>query len=113
VNTHYSKASLIEIADGDEDFMSIVVHIFLEEIPPDIEALTEAIKNDNKELAYQFIHKIKPNIEMFGIGVQYEIKKIETWTRSTNTDNAIQESIDALNQVLYCVFDELKIDFPK
>jgi HPt (histidine-containing phosphotransfer) domain-containing protein len=113
VNTHYSKASLIEIADGDEDFMSIVVHTFLEEIPPDIEALTEAIKNDNKELAYQITHKMKPNLEMFGVDVQKEIKRIETWTRSAKTDNEIQENIDALNKVLNCVFDELKIDFPK
>ena len=33
MNTHYSIASLSQIADGDEEFMAIVVQTFLEEIP--------------------------------------------------------------------------------
>jgi len=31
MDTHYSKASLSAIADGDQDFMSIVAQTFLEE----------------------------------------------------------------------------------
>ena len=112
MNTHYSIASLSQIADGDEEFMAIVVQTFLEEIPPDLEALTKAIKNNNKELAYQFAHKMKPNLEMFGIAVQKDIKSIQAWTRSAKSEHLIKENIETLNTVLCYVFDELKIDFP-
>ena len=112
MDTHYSKASLSAIADGDLDFMSIVAQTFLEEIPPDLEGLTEAIKTNNKELAYQFAHKMKPNFEMFGIEVQKDVKSIESWTKSSRSEVTVQENIDTLNHVLSHVFEELKTDFP-
>jgi HPt (histidine-containing phosphotransfer) domain-containing protein len=112
MDTHYSKASLSAIADGDQDFMSIVAQTFLEEIPPDLEGLTEAIEANNKELAYQFAHKMKPNFEMLGIEVQKDVKSIESWTKSSRSEATVQENIDTLNRVLSHVFEELKTDFP-
>ena len=112
MDTHYSKASLSAIADGDQDFMSIVAQTFLEEIPPDLEGLTEAINTNNKELAYQFAHKMKPNFEMLGIAVQKDVKSIESWTKSSRSETTVQENIDTLNRVLSHVFEELKTDFP-
>ena len=112
MDTHYSKASLSAIADGDQDFMSIVAQTFLEEIPPDLEGLTKAINTNNKELAYQFAHKMKPNFEMLGIAVQKDVKSIESWTKSSRSEATVQENIDTLNRVLSHVFEELKTDFP-
>jgi len=112
MDTHYSKASLSAIADGDQDFMSIVAQTFLEEIPPDLEGLTKAIQSNNKELAYQFAHKMKPNFEMLGIAVQKDVKSIESWTKSSRSETTVQENIDTLNRVLSHVFEELKTDFP-
>ena len=65
----YSIENLTEIADGNKYFMRIVVKTFLEEIPPDHKKMEEAIENDNTGLAYQFAHKIKPNLEMFGLNL--------------------------------------------
>ncbi|MGK0385789.1 MAG: HPt (histidine-containing phosphotransfer) domain-containing protein [Patiriisocius sp.] len=112
MDRNYSKASLNEIAGGDEDFVIIVAKTFLEEIPPDLAALKEAIENDNKELAYQFAHKMKPNLEMFGIEVQKDVTSIESWTKSSRSNSSIQINIDTLTNVLYLVFEELKEDFP-
>ena len=93
MDTHYSLESLKEIAGGDTEFMAILARTFLEEIPPDLEALTLAITNDNKELAYQFAHKMKPNIEMFGIEVLKDIKMIETWTKGNKNSTTIHSNI--------------------
>ena len=108
---HYSLESLKEIAGGDADFMAIVAQTFLEEIPPDLEALTIAIGDDNKELAYQFAHKMKPNIEMFGISVLKDITTIETWTKGTRSNDSVSENVTSLNTVLAKVFEELIEDF--
>lgn len=109
---YYSIDSLREIAGGDEDFMAIVAKTFLEEIPPDLAALEEAIQSDNKELTYQFAHKMKPNIEMFGIDILKDISIIESWTKSSKSTDAISQSIINVSAVLHLVFTDLKTDFP-
>lgn len=111
MGTYYSKKSLSEVAGGDEEFMAIVAQTFLDEIPPDLAALEQAIENDNKELAYQFAHKMKPNLEMFGIDVKKNIQKIEAWTSSSRSNATIIADMEKLSEVLNAVFEELKKDF--
>lgn len=107
----YSTDSLKEIAGDDTDFMAVVAEAFLTEIPPDLSALVSAVENDNRELAYQFAHKMKPNIEMFGIDLLKDITSIEAWTRSSKNKNSIQETVENVNSTLQIVFEQLKKDF--
>ena len=107
----YSIDSLKEIAGDDQDFMGVVAQTFLEEIPPDLESMVEAVENDNRELAYQFAHKMKPNIEMFGVDLLKEITSIESWTRTSKNKTSIQPIVEKVNNTLQEVFEELKSDF--
>ena len=107
----YSTDSLKEIAGDDADFMAVVAQTFLEEIPPDLEALVMAVQNDNKELAYQFAHKMKPNIEMLGIDLMKDITAIESWTKTSKNSTAISPAIERVNETLQIVFGQLKRDF--
>jgi len=111
MSKNYSKESLSVIADGDVDFMSVVAQTFLEEIPPDLESMEEAIKNNNKELAYQFAHKMKPNLEMFGIDVLKDITTIESWTKTLKSISAVEANLENISSTLKKVFEELKEDF--
>lgn len=111
MEAHYSKESLNEIAGGDEEFMAVVARTFLEEIPPDLNALSEAVDNDNKQLAYQFAHKMKPNIEMFGIDLLADITAIEDWSKTTKPNTAIEDNLETIFNTLSNVFNELKRDF--
>lgn len=107
----YSIESLDEIAGGDQEFMVIVAKTFLEEIPPDLASLEEAVSNDNKELAYQFAHKMKPNIEMFGIDLMKEVAAIEAWTKTTKSNAVITSSVTHVSTTLHKVFKELEADY--
>lgn len=111
MSKHYQKDSLNEIAGGDSDFMAIVAKTFLEEIPPDLQAMNEAIANDNKELAYQFAHKMKPNFEMLGIELKKEITFIEDWTRTSKSNAVVDNHLAKVNDILQEVFKELKADY--
>lgn len=111
MSRHYSKASISEIAAGDEEFMVIVAKTFLQEIPPDLNAMEEAIHNDNKELAYQFAHKMKPNLEMFGIDVLKDITTIEAWTRTSKNKATIMDNLEKVLTAVRAVLIELKEDF--
>ncbi|MBT8263152.1 MAG: Hpt domain-containing protein [Bacteroidia bacterium] len=108
---HYSIESLREVAGGDPDFMAVVAQTFLDEIPPDLQAMEDAIKNDNKELAYQFAHKMKPNLEMFGIEVLKDITTIESWTKTSKNKASVDENVRNVTSTLHAVFKELKADF--
>lgn len=108
---NYAKDYLSEIADGDEDFLEILAQTFLEEIPLDLDALQEAISNDNRKLAYQFAHKMKPNIEMFGIDLLKEITNIENWSKTSKARESIKVSLDHVISILNTVFQELREDY--
>ena len=111
MDKHYSIESLKEVAGGDLEFMAIVAQTFLDEIPPDLRSMEEAIANDNKELAYQFAHKMKPNLEMFGIALQKDITSIESWTKTSKNKATIVAHLEVISTTLAHVFDELKADF--
>lgn len=108
---YYTKENLSEIADGDQEFLKILAQTFLEEIPPDIHSMEEAIRNENRELAYQLAHKMKPNIEMFGIDALKDITSIEAWSKTSKNKASVIPHLESLMVTLNHVFDELKADF--
>ncbi len=107
----YSIESLKEVAGGDEEFMAVVAQTFLEEIPPDLKAMEEAIVNNNRELAYQFAHKMKPNLEMFGLGLEKDITTIEAWTKTLKNRSTIDLNIENVSTTIRTALQELKEDF--
>ncbi|NCT18329.1 MAG: Hpt domain-containing protein [Flavobacteriaceae bacterium CG_4_8_14_3_um_filter_34_10] len=107
----YSFESLNEIAGGDEEFIAVIAKTFLDEIPPDLKALAQAIENNNKPLAYQFAHKMKPNLEMLGLNLTKDVTAIESWTNTTKNKSAAEPHIQKIESILNQVFTELKTDF--
>lgn len=111
MSRHYNLKKVIEIAGGDEDFVGVIVATFLEEIPPDFEFMKSAIKNNNHKMAYQFAHKMKPNLDMFGIDLLKQIKAMEKWSESSKPAAAIQSQLDDIATMLTVVIAELQDDF--
>lgn len=111
MSTHYSKENLKEIASGDAEFVKVLAQTFLDEIPPDLESMKVAIENDNKELAYQFAHKMKPNLEMFGAGLEKDVTAIEAWSKTAKNRSTVSENINTIIKKLEAIFAELRKDF--
>ncbi|EDM43948.1 hypothetical protein SCB49_10172 [unidentified eubacterium SCB49] len=111
MSKHYSLDNLKEIAGDDKSFLSLVAKTFLDEIPIDLKAMTDAVENENKELAYQFAHKMKPNIEMFNIDILNEITTIERWSKNNEDNDVVKDIVNRVNKILKEVFVELKADF--
>lgn len=107
----YSLESLQEIAGGDEEFMAVIAKTFLDEIPPDLEAMIQAVTDNNKALTYQFAHKMKPNLEMLGLNLTKEVTAIESWTNTSKSKTAIESQVQKVSTTLEQAFKELKEDF--
>lgn len=108
---NYNLVKVREIAGGDDSFVTVIVETFLQEIPPDMEAMQTAIENDNHKMAYQFAHKMKPNLDMFGIDLLKQIVAMEKWSESNKPTSAIEQQLDEIITKLTIVIGELKEDF--
>ena len=111
MSRHYDLEKVHEIAVGDEAFVGVIVETFLQEIPPDLEAMQSAIANNNHKMAYQFAHKMKPNLDMFGIDLLGQIKAMEKWSETNKPTTAIQSQLDDITGTLATVLAELREDF--
>ncbi len=107
----YNLDEVREMAGGDEEFMKTVVETFLEEIPPDVEAMNEAIKNDNPTLAYQFAHKMKPNLQLFGLNLMDQIRVIEAWSKQGKKKDEVPEAAATITKKVDTAAIALKKDF--
>ena len=90
--SNYNLDSVEEMAGGDQDFVKVVVQTFFEEIPPDLEGMNQAVTQDNPAQAYQYAHKMKPNLQMFGLGLMPQIKILEEWSKSGKDKAEVDEA---------------------
>ena len=107
--SNYNLDSVKEMAGGDEDFVKVVVQTFVEEIPPDLEAMNRAVADDNPEQAYQYAHKMKPNLQMFGLGLMPQIKVLEEWSKSGKNKAEVEEA----TKIITTRYREAEIDLKK
>ncbi len=107
----YNLDSVNEMAGGDQEFIKVIVQTFLEEIPPDVRAMSEAMENENPTLAYQYAHKMKPNLELFGLKLMDKILLIEAWAKGKeSTEDAIIAG-NKISERVSQAEQELKNDF--
>ena len=92
----YNLDKILELGDGDKEFVEAVVIAFVEEIPADLIRFTKAVDSGNYTETYQVSHKIKPNLDLLGMDESYQLNlQILAWakaeTNSTDIRNAYQK----------------------
>ena len=107
----YNLDSVEEMAGGDQDFVKVVVQTFLEEIPPDLDAMNQAVEENNPGQAYQYAHKMKPNLQMFGLELMPQIKIIEEWAKSGQDKKTVDQAAEKITLKVRTAEQELKEDF--
>lgn len=109
--SNYNLASVEEMAGGDQDFVKVVVQTFIEEIPPDLEAMNQAVAENNPGQAYQYAHKMKPNLQMFGLELMPQIKTIEEWSKSGKDKSEVNEAAQVITEKVKTAEKSLRADF--
>ncbi len=108
---NYNLDDVREMAGGDDDFVKIIVQTFLEEIPPDVASMSEAITSSNPTLAYQFAHKMKPNLQLFGLNQMDNILVIEAWSKGKERETRALDAGEKIAAKVRLAERELKNDF--
>ncbi len=107
----YNLTEVKEMAGGDEDFLKMVVQTFLEEIPPDVTSMNEAVESENRSLAYQYAHKMKPNFQLFGLDLMPQIKIIEAWSKENTNGDDVPAAVAIITNKVTAAASALKRDF--
>lgn len=107
----YSLQNVNELSGGDDDFITVLVQTFLEEIPPDLDHMVQAIDANNPGMAYQYAHKMKPNLQLFGIDLLTQIKEVEAWSKTNKGSEAIKSTLDHIVTTVNKAIQDLKDDF--
>ena len=66
---------------------------------------------NNKEVAYQVAHKMKPTIELFGLNYFDELLTIQNWGNKTNTVAKVNSELSKVQQSVTNASTELRKDF--
>ena len=97
----YSIENLKEVMGDDPEFIAVVVQTFLDEIPPDLEGLKAAVAEGDRKRAYGFAHKMKPNIEMFGVDLMKNILLSVVKDVMMMTDDDVMNWHQAMHALYY------------
>lgn len=111
MSKYYDLTDVNDMAGGDEDFLKVIVQTFLEEIPPDVRSMIEAIENGNPSLAYQYAHKMKPNLQLFGLDLMEPVLTIEGWSKGGSTAEAAVKAGERISAKVNLAEAQLKTDF--
>lgn len=111
MSKYYDLKDVKEMAGGDEDFLKVIVQTFLEEIPPDVRSMNEAIDNGNPSLAYQYAHKMKPNLQLFGLDLMEQVLTIEAWSKGNDKEASAREAGERIAAKVNLAQHQLKQDF--
>jgi len=107
----YSLKNVDELSGGDNEFIAVLVQTFLEEIPPDLDSMVQAVESDNPQMAYQYAHKMKPNLQLFDIDLLKQIKQIEAWSKTNKAKDEIKPILDHIVSTVNSAIENIKADF--
>ncbi len=105
----YDLSQLEELAGGSMDFVMSMVDTFLEHTPQQIQELQDQYNDGNLVQVGAIAHKIKPNIDLFGITpITTTVRSIENKGKAEQDDAELKEEIEKLRETLEVVFDQLR-----
>lgn len=108
---HYKLYKVREIADGDEEFITVLAQTFIDEIPRDTQQLQQAIQEKDYATAYQMAHKMKPTIDLFELGVLNELIEVQEWGKLEKSEIDITSKFQIVQRAINNTVTEIKADF--
>ncbi len=105
----YNLSQLEELAGGNTDFVDSMVDTFLEHTPGQLEEILQAYRQSDLSTVGAVAHKIKPNIELFGINViKQDIRVVEEKGKGGIKDSELDTSIKRVELHLKEAFNQLQ-----
>lgn len=108
---HYDLIKIRALADNDQDFINTLAMAFLEEVPEDARLLKIAVDSKDYLAAYRTAHKMKPTIDLFGLGVLEDLIEVQDWGRLEQREIDIIPKLDIVLAAIEQAKVEITEDF--
>jgi hypothetical protein len=108
---HYDLIKIRALADNDQDFINTLAMAFLEEVPEDARLLKIAVDSKDYLAAYRTAHKMKPTIDLFGLGVLEDLIEVQDWGRLEQREINIIPKLDIVLAAIEKAKVEITEDF--
>lgn len=107
---HYDLSELEAMSQGNTEFVSKMVTVFLETTKESLEELLKHFGNKEYANVAALAHKIKPSIDLMGIAeLKDVVRKVEENGRADG--DQLESLVPQLAEVLRLVFDELEQEY--
>ena len=91
---------LLDMADGDTEFVCELVEAFSDDIPKRISAIREALASDDVEVIAREAHALKGAVGNFSVTSAHEaMRKVEQISRAGSTDGLAEAWEDADREI--------------
>lgn len=105
----YNLKQLEELAGGNTEFVDSMVETFLEHTPGQLREMMDAYHAGDLSSVGATAHKIKPNIELFGIlEIKPDIRVVEENGKAGTDSEAMKASITKVESYLKEAFNQLQ-----
>ncbi len=105
----YDLSQLEELAGGSTEFVDSMIGTFLEHTPDQLSAIINAYESGDLATVGSLAHKIKPNIDLFGISdIKDEIRVVEAKGKSGINDDELKLCIQKVQKYLEISFNQLR-----
>jgi PAS domain S-box-containing protein len=104
----YNFDHLFQFSRGNSEYVGKMIRIFVEQTPAAVEQIKEAWKSGDMKTIQEVSHKIKSNIDMFGIiDLKQEIRRIESLAKENLATPELEILIKRLDDIIKSVAEEI------
>lgn len=104
----FDKDEVIKRFDGEEEFLTELVGIFINDIPELLSRIKEAVDNLNSKDLEKSAHRLKGAIANFAEKAAFEAAlQLEMMGRENRMDE-VEEAYDTLEKEMHCLVNALK-----
>jgi len=104
----YNLDHVFQFRRGNTDFVGKLIAGFVEQTPAAVEQIKEAWKAGDLNTVQSVAHKIKSNIDMFGIvDLKQEIRSIESLAKENLATPELENLIKRLDDIIKSVVEEI------
>ncbi|NQX85429.1 MAG: Hpt domain-containing protein [Flavobacteriaceae bacterium] len=108
---HYKLDKIRELADNDQEFIETLAMTFLEEVTEDALILKQAAECKDYLACYKAAHKMKPTIDLFGLGVLNKLIEVQDWGKYEQRNVDISQTLAVVLEAIDKAKEEIKEDF--
>ena len=107
----YNLDFIVEMSRGNKDLVKRLISIFIEQTPASVIEIKDALRLHDMETVRRVAHRIKPNIDSFGItDLKEDIRTIESMAEEGAETPDFEVKINRLEEVINLVVGQLQTE---